>query len=75
MTRCRSQHQHHEFLTFLRYLDVKVPQVLAVRLICNNYSTHKHAWVKAWLTRRSRFHLHVIPTYSAWLNQVELGLP
>ena len=27
--------------------------------------------VRAWLARRSRFHLHFTPTYSSWLNQVE----
>jgi putative transposase len=37
----------------------------------DNYSTHKHARVKAWMARRSRWHLHFIPTYSSWLNQVE----
>jgi putative transposase len=39
--------------------------------IVDNYSTHKHARVKAWLARRPRWHLHFIPTYSSWLNQVE----
>jgi transposase len=48
-----------------------VPAHLDVHLICDNYSTHKHAKVKAWLGRRPRFHLHFTPTYSSWLNQVE----
>ncbi len=37
----------------------------------DNYGTHKHPRVKAWLARRPRWHIHFIPTYSSWLNQVE----
>ena len=37
----------------------------------DNYSAHKHPRVKAWLARRPRWHIHFIPTYSSWLNQVE----
>ncbi len=48
-----------------------MPNHLDVHLICDNYGTHKHARVKAWLARRPRFHLHFTPTYSSWLNQVE----
>jgi putative transposase len=39
--------------------------------IVDNYSTHKHPKVKAWLAARPRWHLHFIPTYSSWLNLVE----
>jgi putative transposase len=34
-------------------------------------SAHKHRRVKVWLAKRPRWHLHFIPTYSSWLNQVE----
>ena len=37
----------------------------------DNYATHKHAKVKAWLARRPRYHVHYTPTYASWLNQVE----
>ena len=37
----------------------------------DNYSTHKHAKVKAWFARHPRFHPHFVPTYASWLNQVE----
>jgi putative transposase len=40
-------------------------------LIVDNYATHKHPKVKAWLAQRPRFHLHFTPTYASWLNQVE----
>jgi|SRR5215469_10938825 len=36
-----------------------------------NYGSHKHPKVKAWLAAKPRWHMHFIPTYSSWLNQVE----
>ncbi len=71
LTQCKRRHRHQEFLSFLRHIEANVPKHLDVHLICDNYSTHKHAKVKAWLARRPRFHLHFTPTYSSWLNQVE----
>lgn len=40
-------------------------------MIVDNYGTHKHEKVKAWLARHSRFHLHFTPPSSSWLNLVE----
>jgi transposase len=37
----------------------------------DNYATHKHPKIKAWLARHPRYHLHFTPTYASWLNQVE----
>jgi transposase len=71
LTQCKRQHRHQEFLSFLRHIEASVPAHLDVHLICDNYATHKHARVKAWLARHPRFHLHFTPTYSSWLNQVE----
>jgi transposase len=71
LVQCKPKHRHQEFLAFLRHIEANVPEHLDVHLICDNYGTHKHARVKAWLTRRPRFHLHFTPTYSSWLNQVE----
>src|ERR1700674_4533685 len=42
-----------------------------LHLIADNYATHNHAKVKAWLDRHPRFHLHFTPTSASWLNQVE----
>ena len=39
--------------------------------IVDNYGSHKHPKVKAWLAAKPRWHMHFIPTYSSWLNQVE----
>ena len=68
---CMKRHRHQEYLRFLREIDRQTPQALAVHLICDNYSTHKHARVKAWLERHPRFHVHFIPTSASWLNLVE----
>jgi DDE superfamily endonuclease len=70
-TQCKAQHRHWEFLSFLRHIEANVPTDLDVHLICDNYGTHKHAMVRAWLAKRPRFHLHFTSTYSSWLNQVE----
>jgi len=68
---CKPRHRHQEFLSFLGHVERNVPVGLDVHLIVDNYSTHKHAKVRAWLAKRPRFHLHFTPTYSSWLNQVE----
>ena len=70
-TQCKLRHRHQEFLSFLRHIQVNVPKDLDIHLVVDNYGTHKHATVRAWLARRPRFHVHYIPTYSSWLNQVE----
>ncbi len=40
-------------------------------LIVDNYATHKHPKVLAWLAKHPRFHLHFTPTSSSWLNLIE----
>jgi hypothetical protein len=68
---CMKRHRHQEFLRFLRKLDRETPKRLDIHLIVDNYATHKHAKVKAWLAKHPRFHLHFTPTSASWLNQVE----
>jgi transposase len=68
---CMDQHRHEEFLKFLRTIDREVPKTLAVHMILDNYATHKHPSVKAWMAAHPRFHLHFTPTSSSWLNLVE----
>jgi transposase len=68
---CMDQHRHEEFLKFLRTVDKEVPKGLAVHMILDNYATHKHKDVKAWLVTHPRFQLHFTPTSSSWLNLVE----
>ena len=68
---CMPQHRHQEWLRFLKLIDAQTPPDLDLHLILDNYATHKHPKVKAWLARHPRFHLHFIPTSSSWLNLVE----
>jgi transposase len=42
-----------------------------LHLIVDNYATHKHPRVRAWLERHPRFHFHFTPTSASWLNAVE----
>lgn len=71
ITQCKARHRHQDFLSFLRHLDESVPATLDLHLIVDNYATHKHPKVRAWLAARPRYHVHYTPTYSSWLNQVE----
>jgi transposase len=71
ITQCKSRHRHQEFIAFLNHIDRAVPANLDVHLIVDNYATHKHPKVKAWLAKRARYHMHFTLTYSSWLNQVE----
>lgn len=71
LAQCKPRHRHQEFLAFLRQIDKAVPAELDVHCIVDNYGSHKHPKVRAWLAERPRWHMHFIPTYSSWLNQVE----
>lgn len=71
IAQCKPRHRHQEFLEFLKHLDRNLPAGLDLHLIADNYGTHKHPKVKAWLAHHPRYHMHYTPTYSSWLNQVE----
>ena len=68
---CMKRHRHQEWLKFLRTIERTTAKGLALHLIADNYATHKHPTVKAWLARHPRFHMHFTPTSGSWLNQVE----
>jgi transposase len=68
---CMKRHRHQEGLRFLRTIDRRTPKALDLHLIADNYATHKHPAVKAWLAEHRRFHMHFTPTSSSWFNQVE----
>ena len=72
LTQCKARHRHQEYLQFLKHVDANVPENLDVHLVVDNYATHKHAKVKRWLAARPQYHVHFTPTYSSWLNQVEI---
>ncbi len=64
-------HRHQEWLRFLKTIDRNTPKTKQLHLIVDNYATHKHPEVLAWLDRHPRFHIHFTPTSSSWLNMVE----
>ncbi len=68
---CMRRHRHQEWIKFLKLIDARTPADLDLHVIADNYATHKHANVKAWLAHHPRFHIHFIPTSSSWLNLVE----
>jgi transposase len=68
---CMSRQRDQELIKFLAKIDDETRNELDLHLIVNNYATHKHPKVKAWLKRHKPFHLHFIPRSSSWLNMVE----
>jgi len=71
VSKCMKRHRHVEWLNFLKHLKAQVDPEKEIHLICDNYATHKHPKVKAWLTRNPTFHVHFTPTSASWLNMVE----
>jgi len=69
--RCMQRHRHQEFIRFLNAVEAEVPAGKIVHVIVDNYATHKHPKVKAWLARHPRFVFHFTPTSCSWLNAVE----
>lgn len=68
---CLPKHRNDEFLQFLKLLNRRTDKNLAVHLIVDNYATHKHPNVKAWLDKHPRFQMHFTPTSASWVNLVE----
>jgi len=68
---CFERHRNEEFLRFLRRLDQEFPGEMPLHLVMDNYGTHKHPNVQAWLKRHPRFIPHFVPTSSSWLNLIE----
>ena len=64
-------HRHQEWLRFLKKIDRNTPKNKELHLIVDNYATHKHPEVQAWLVKHPRFHIHFTPTSASWLNMVE----
>jgi transposase len=68
---CHPRHRHREFLAFLMLVAKAYPR-RQLHVVVDNYGTHKHAKVQAWLAKQPRIHLHFTPTYGSWLNLVEV---
>ena len=69
--RCMQQHRHEEFIRFLNDVERAVPAGKLIEAVVDNYATHKHPKVKAWLARHPRWTFHFTPTSGSWLNAVE----
>jgi transposase len=69
--RCMQQHRHEEFIRFLNQVERAVPAGKLIEAVVDNYATHKHPKVKAWLERHPRWTFHFTPTSGSWLNAVE----
>src|SRR3954468_23077772 len=68
---CHPRHTHAEFLAFLKQVAKAYPRV-KLHIVCDNYGTHKHPKVKAWLAKNPRITMHFTPTSGSWLNMVEI---
>lgn len=69
--KCYPRHRATEFRKFLDEIEANVPKDLDVHLVMDNYATHKTPLIRDWLVKRPRWHVHLTPTSSSWLNQVE----
>ena len=69
--RCMQRHRHQEFIRFLNAVERDVPPGKVIHVILDNYRTHKHPKVMAWLERHPRWVFHFTPTSGSWLNAVE----
>jgi transposase len=69
--KCYPRHTNVEFLDFLKKVAKAHPRV-KLHVICDNYATHKHDNITAWLTKNPRVTLHFTPTSCSWLNMVEI---
>ena len=59
--RCMQRHRHQEFIRFLNAVERDVPAGKLVHVILDNYATHKHPKVRAWLARHPRWTFHFTP--------------
>jgi transposase len=69
--KCYARHRAAEFRKFLDEIEAAVPGDLDVHLVMDNYATHKTSLIRNWLAKRPRWYVHLTPTSSSWLNQIE----
>jgi transposase len=67
-----SSHTSAEFVAFLGDIAANQPRRKEIHVIADNLSAHKTKKVAQFLADHPNIHLHYTPTYSSWLNQVEL---
>jgi transposase len=67
-----SRHTSAEFVAFLTDIVASQPNAKQIHVILDNLSAHKTERVQGFLADHPQVHMHFTPTYSSWLNQVEL---
>jgi transposase len=67
-----SRHTSAEFVAFLTQIVAHQPRRREIHVIADNLAAHKTKLVQQFLAEHLRVHLHYTPTYSSWLNQIEI---
>jgi transposase len=67
-----ARHTSQDFITFLKEVVALCPPGQKIHIILDNLSAHKTKLVRQFLEQNPRVSFHFTPTYSSWLNQVEL---
>ena len=67
-----SRHTSAEFVAFLTQIVAHQPRHREIDVIADNLAAHKTKLVQQFLDEHPWVHLHYIPTYSSWLNQIEI---
>ena len=67
-----TRHTTEEFVAFLSQIVATQPRTREIHIIADNLSAHKTRRVQQFLGDHPNVHLHFTPTYSSWLNQVEI---
>jgi transposase len=66
------RHTSEDFLAFLAEIVERTPGRGEIHIVLDNLSAHKTKSVAAFLEQNPRIRFHFTPTYSSWLNQVEI---
>jgi transposase len=72
LAKTTSRHTSQEFVAFLEELLAHQPEGKEIHIILDNLSAHKTKAVQRFLAEHPNVHFHFTPTYTSWLNQVEL---
>lgn len=72
MGKTAQRHTSEQFVRFLEDIVADHDEDQEIHVICDNVSSHKTALVQTWLLLTPNVHIHYTPTYSSWLNQVEI---
>ena len=68
---CYDRHGKAEFGDFMKKVARAYPR-RQLHVVVDNYHTHKHPEINAWLAKNPRITLHFTPTSGSWLNMVEV---